>query len=357
MANYMTIAKLVNFLPKCEGASTRMRLSGKQLTQMMDKVAQSEPKLAEALQIHLGRAKNPVLEIGAKAKSNYSIAGFRLFDGKKVVQQGAVSLSNVGTNQSVVKFHHSLGRDILGANRPLLGSSNGLAEGQSALVRGFIDAGKPTNAKDIAYAITRQNGMITANTHVGQNFGVTAIAREKDAIVEWRKIPLIRDKVDDVLAKLEQAGIKEGSVGFMRTADKTSATINAEGIGHFNFDVNEGNLVNVAKVLGINPKYLERYAKGSKDLQRRIDSLMVDVRRALRGQPKAPTYKGPAPATAETFAKVAEPIKPFDLPKAKEFPPKATKIAKVDKEYKSLNETDIQKFQAKLDEIKKKYDS
>ena len=148
MANYMTIAKLVNFLPKCEGASTRMRLSGKQLTQMMDKVAQKEPELGEVLRIQLGRAKNPVLEIGAKAKSNYSIAGFRLFDGKKVVQQGAVSLSNVGTNQSVVKFHNSLGRDILGSSRPLLGSK-GLAEGQSGIARGFLDCGKPTNAKDL----------------------------------------------------------------------------------------------------------------------------------------------------------------------------------------------------------------
>lgn len=380
MANYMTIQKLVNFLPKCEGASAKMRLSGKQLTQMIDKGAQTEPELAEALRIQLGRAKNPVLEIGAKAKSNYSIAGYRLLDGKKVLGQGAVSLSNVGTNQSVVKVHGMVGRDILGANRPLLGTSNGLAEGQSGLMTGFLDCGKPTNVKDIAAAITRQNGKLTATGHVGQNFGVTAIVRENDIINGLRSMPLSkfeRAQLEGTLAKLEQAGIKDGSIGFMRTADKTTATINAEGIGHINIDVNEGNLVNAAKIWGVDPKYLERYAKGSKDLQRKIDALMTDVRQALRGEPK-----GPAPATAETFAKVAEPIKPFEIPKVKEIAPNSTiwdeKIAEVGKKYDELisKSTDYNeqmelitrkgveqrqlirdKFNARVEEIMKKYRS
>lgn len=284
MANYMTIAKLVNFLPKCEGASARMRLSGKQLTQMMDKVAQKEPELAEALRMQLGRAKSPVLEIGAKAKSNYSIAGFRLFDGKKVVQQGAVSLSNVGTNQSVVKLHNSVGSDILGSSRPLLGSSNGLAEGQSGIARGFLDCGKPTNAKDLEYFVARQKGMITAEGHIGQNFGVSAVVREKDAIAEWRKMPLISEHVDEVIAKLDQAGLKECGIGIKRSGDVTSATINAGKIGEFELNVNEENLVNAARILDVNPKFLERYTEGSKKLQRSLDEVMVDIRKALRGK-------------------------------------------------------------------------
>ncbi len=350
MANYMTIAKLVNFLPKCEGASTRMRLSGKQLTQMMDKVAQKEPVLEEALRIQLGRAKNPVLEIGAKAKSNYSIAGFRLFDGKKVLGQGAVSLSNVGTNQSVVKVRNSVGSDILGSSRPLLGSSNGLAEGQSAIARGFLDCGKPTNAKDLEYFAARQKGMITAEGHIGQNFGVSVVAREKDAIAEWRKMPLIGEHVDETLAKLDQAGLKECGIGIKRTGDVTSATINAGKIGEFELNVNEGNLVNAARILDVNPKFLERYAKGSKNLQRNIDAVMVDIRKALRGEAKAPAPATPEPTTAEV-ANVFKPVKPLDLEKAFRAKTLACdeKILKVDK-------IRLKEFQAEMDAIKKKYE-
>lgn len=368
MANYMTIQKLVNFLPKCEGASTRMRLSGKQLTQMIDKVAHKEPEVAEMLRTQLGRATNPVLEIGAKAKSNYSIAGYRLLDGKKVVTQGAVSLSNAGTNDAVVKVHEMVGRDILGANRPLLGSSNGLAEGQSGILTGFLDCGKPTNAKDIAAAITRQNGKLTATGHIGQNFGVTAIVRENDIINGLRSMPLSkfeRAQLEGTLAKLEQAGIKEGSIGFMRTADKTTATINAEGIGHINIDVNEGNLVNAAKILGVNPKWLEKYAKGSKDLQRSIDAGMVDIRKALRGEL---VYKEPAMVGGKIYQ---APISPIKVHEFKEFTPKTTDFKKIDNECwnaakkdisflesfkKSWTEADLRSFEAKLEEIRKNFD-
>ena len=140
------MSKIVRSLPKTEGATGRITMGRTQLEALG-----SQNQNAQRL-IHntLDSLKNPKLDVAYKAESNYAIAGMRLRDGKKVIGQGAVSITNPGSSKAVVKYRAS-------------------ADGGTTLqANGFIDAGKAADGKDIAIGMSRKGGKVTADTSVGQ---------------------------------------------------------------------------------------------------------------------------------------------------------------------------------------------
>ena len=230
--------KIMDVLPKTAGASGRVTLSKTQLELM----AKEGGKEGELLQKLLRKATNPSVEIGFKAKSNYTIAGLRIKDGNQVVGQGALSITNPGQSNAVVKMRQSIGPN-----------------GSIASSNGFIDGGKPADAKDIALSLTRRNGIATADVASGKAYAA-------------------------------------------------------------HLRVNEDAVVEGAREIGAD-KFLEIYTRGSNNLQRELDKMMVDARQLLRGgqnQVPIPPMKTVKPLNTDTFVK----LKDADFSSVNKYTPK-----------------------------------
>ena len=143
------MGKIVKMIPKTEGAAGRITLGRTQLTQ----IAQQDKKVAKVINKALEKTTNPKLDIAYKAESNYAIAGMRLRDGKKVIGQGAVSITNPGSSQAVVKYR---------------ASANG---GSTLQANGFLDAGKVADGKDMAVSLSRKGGKVKSDLEIGQAAG------------------------------------------------------------------------------------------------------------------------------------------------------------------------------------------
>ncbi len=194
------MSKIVRSLPKTEGAAGRITLGRTQI-EALGNQNQNAKRLVHAT---LNSLKNPKLDLAYKAESNYAIAGLRLRDGKEVVGQGAVSITNPGSSQAVVKYRASIdGGKTLQAN-------------------GFIDGGKVADGKDIAAGMSRKGGKVKSDLEIGQ------------------------------------------------------ATRH-----HIEFDEQKG--VELANQL--DAQYLlKKYTRANNNLQRKLDEIMVDVRKAFRGE-------------------------------------------------------------------------
>ena len=134
-----------------------MSLSGKQLRTL----AQKDQHLMQVVD----RMQDPVLDVAYKAKSNYNVAAFRLRDGKEAVANGAVSLQNPGTAESIIKYRLNVGENgkILSAN-------------------GFADFGKQLDVNDIEIAAARKNWITSAEVKSGKTYRQAAEVNEDEAI-------------------------------------------------------------------------------------------------------------------------------------------------------------------------------
>lgn len=140
------IGKIVRMLPKTEGAAGRITLGRTQLKML----GKQDKKVGELVQKTLREVKEPKLDVAYKAESNYAIAGMRLRDGKTVLGQGAVSITNPGSSQAVVKYRVS---------------SNG---GKALQANGFLDGGKVADGKDMAVSLSRKGGKVKNDLEIGQ---------------------------------------------------------------------------------------------------------------------------------------------------------------------------------------------
>lgn len=140
------IGKIVRILPKTEGAAGRITLGRTQLKML----GKQDKKVGELVQKALKGTKEPKLDLAYKAESNYAIAGMRLRDGKTVLGQGAVSITNPGSSQAVVKYR---------------ASANG---GSTLQANGFLDGGKVADGKDMAVSLSRKGGKVKNDLEIGQ---------------------------------------------------------------------------------------------------------------------------------------------------------------------------------------------
>ena len=276
----INLNKIIKFLPKAEGCLSRTKFGGKQVKEFISQIAEDDKKGAELLTKMLNGAKNPTFEIAAKSKANYTIGAFRLADGKKVLGQGAVSLNNAGTNQSVVKVHVSAGKDVMGANRSL-NARAGLGEGQDSIIRGYLDCGKPTNAKDLAVTAQLKDGIIQGNVHVGENINANLLVRESAAKNIRQQVTSIFDENDFTYAlnAVDKLGINYAKLA--RQDGKVIVNLQGKGFNMAN-TVDEATAVDIANTFGVKG-FMEKYVKRTNTLQRSLDEMMTDIRTALRG--------------------------------------------------------------------------
>lgn len=145
------ISKAVKALPKTQGFSMpRMTFQGESL-----RTATSLLRIPENVTTELTRGlSNPSVEIAlknsAKARTNFAIAGIRIKDGDKVVRQGALSLTNPGAKDSIVKVR--------------------LTDSQGQHIKGFFDSGKLIDTRDISSSLSRKKGVISSQAEIGEAY-------------------------------------------------------------------------------------------------------------------------------------------------------------------------------------------
>lgn len=152
-----SVQQLMRFIPMAEGSAAKVTLSARQLQQLAARNQQTKA-VAEKL---LAKLENPTLEVAYKAKSNYSIAGLTLRDGQNIVGTGAVSITNPGSSQAVVKYriNHPAGR-----------------------ANGFIDGGKVARTDDAAIGLARKGGNLKADVQIGDAMAHHIQANEKQMV-------------------------------------------------------------------------------------------------------------------------------------------------------------------------------
>lgn len=181
MATINALAKLIRMLPKAQGSAGRITLGAKQLEQ----IAAKNKEAAKAIKVFTRGTENPALDIAYKAQSNYSIAGIKVRDGKKVIGQGAVSITNPGTNQAVIKYRAADG---------------------GIQANGFINAGGQAKADDIAMNFARKGGQIKADVQVGDAMAHHFVGNEQKLVGAAKDLnadSLLRKYVDTT-RKLQQ---------------------------------------------------------------------------------------------------------------------------------------------------------
>ena len=154
--NYLSISKVIGMISKLEGSKGALSLGGKQLNMLA-----KDKKMAQVL----SRMTDPQLDVAYKAKSNYNIAAFRLRDGKEVVANGAVSLQNPGTAESIVKYRLNVGEN-----------------GNILRTNGFGDFGKQLDVDDLGAAVSRRKGITSVEADSGKAFRVAAELNEEEAV-------------------------------------------------------------------------------------------------------------------------------------------------------------------------------
>lgn len=151
------LPKLIRTIQKLNGSKGAISLGANQLKLM----AKEDKTLAQAL----AAFKEPALDVAYKAKSNYNVAAFRLKDGKNTVANGAVSLQNPGTTESILKYRINVGKN-----------------GAAARSNGFIDTGKNLDLEDIETFAKRKNGVSSTSVASGDALRIAAEVNEKQAI-------------------------------------------------------------------------------------------------------------------------------------------------------------------------------
>ena len=191
------IGKVMQVLPKTEGAAGRIHLGEKQIGEFLKQGGSNQE--VKALKELVGGLKSPSIDVAYKAKSNYTIAGLRLNEGKDVVGHTAISVVNAGGKNTVVKARASLGK---GSN--------------TLYANGFIDAGQTANSRDMAASLSRKGGKVKADATISKAAGTHVQLDEDKVIGLVQKLP----HGDDIVSKYNkgQWSLQQGLDQAMRTA-------------------------------------------------------------------------------------------------------------------------------------------
>lgn len=193
------ISQTVKALPKTKGFNMpKMVFEGEAL-----KTATGLLRIPENVTAELTRGlSSPKVEIAlknsAKAKTNYAIAGIRIKDGENVVAQGALSLTNPGARDSVVKLR--------------------ITDGNGQHIKGFFDSGKMIDTRDISASLSRKKGVFTTQAEVGEAYAHNIRVNESTLLDTMGRIP----NGNELIAKYNQfnTDLRLGALDIANSARK-----------------------------------------------------------------------------------------------------------------------------------------
>lgn len=130
------VEKAFESIQKMQGMEGSTKFTKAQLKLLPEHVQKMLAPLLEGTQ-------NPVTRISYKTKPNYNVAGIKVTDGDRVVGTGAISITNPGKADGVLKAR---------LNVPGKVEANG-----------FIDGTKPMDSYDVSSSLVRRGGKIKAD--------------------------------------------------------------------------------------------------------------------------------------------------------------------------------------------------
>lgn len=148
------ISKVVKVLPQTKGASLPMSFEGQAL-QSLERIATENLHMPQGIMSELTKGlSQPKVDIFVrnplKAKTDYAQAVLRISDGKRVVKQGVLSVTNPGQRDSVVKLR--------------------ITDDKGQHIKGFFDSGKLIDTNNIGGSLYRKNGILTTQAEIGQAY-------------------------------------------------------------------------------------------------------------------------------------------------------------------------------------------
>lgn len=146
----MNIVKIISAVSKLSGSKISTTLN-KGALEMLAKKYPS--KVREMLPDKF--LKEPYIDYAVKAsKRGYTIGAVRIRDGKEVIASGAVSVSNLGTPKSVIKYRLNFGEN-----------------GNAIRANAFMDNSRKYKLADAEFNIGRKKGVITVDEKIGKAAG------------------------------------------------------------------------------------------------------------------------------------------------------------------------------------------
>ena len=148
-----TGSKIYEGIRRMEGTKGSMTVSKEQLKYLPQEVQRAIKPLLQG-------AENPTAQIAYKAKSNYNVAAIKIQDGGRVVGTGAISLTNPGKANGVLKAR---------INVP-----------DKAYANGYLDGSAPLKADDVLSSVLRRGGKVKADVEISKGVGFHLNADEKE---------------------------------------------------------------------------------------------------------------------------------------------------------------------------------
>ena len=148
----MNISRLISTLGKLEGASTKFTLTGKQILQRLEKGGGIPTEVSDTL-AGLVR-KHPKLKADVAYKvseQGFVIGAATLKDGKKVIGNGAASVSGLGTEQAVCKVRLNAGEN-----------------GEILRYSGFNDLAHTPKVQELETTSSFKNGILESTSKYGK---------------------------------------------------------------------------------------------------------------------------------------------------------------------------------------------
>lgn len=198
MANWGQIISKVRLLQGSRGTVT---LGRKQILQLAKKAGAGENALQEIGEM-LGKAKKPQVDIGYKVSDQgFTVAAAQFRDGKKVLGNGAISVTGLGSETPLFKMRMGIGE-----------------KGHYLTSRGWVDLAQDFNVDDVATNFTIKNGIWESKSHIGQSVGASGRANYKAIMDDLASF--LRKHGEEVPAGLSYQTIIDTANGFANKALK-----------------------------------------------------------------------------------------------------------------------------------------
>lgn len=137
----VNITKFIRGLEHLKGTSARMTLGKKQV---LKAVGKENPEIAERLAGMMQGLRDPKFDVAYKVSDRgYNIAAVSVRDGKKVVGNGAVSITGAGTENTVIKARMNIGKN-----------------GEIFRYSGYDDLSQKLTLQDLEYSSSLKKGVL-----------------------------------------------------------------------------------------------------------------------------------------------------------------------------------------------------
>ena len=181
----MGIQKIIRTIGMLQGTKASMSLGKNQLRMARAKMCDPGKAIFDST---LGKLNKPNVDVAYKvSERGYSVGAVTIKDGQKALGNGAISVTGLGTEQSIIKYRLNIGEN-----------------GKVAQVSGYLDNTENLSLDDVLINIMRKDGITSIKEQVGKAYGVKGAINEKEYAKMLDKlsgVPIATTLLDKVTGK------------------------------------------------------------------------------------------------------------------------------------------------------------